>query len=170
MKKFLTVVIAILSIGWVHGQNNAVDRFFGDFENDANATLVNISPKTFGMFTKALSKTEDAEIKDIVSSVKGLKLVSTEVNALKHYKDAISKIPSNEYETLVTVKDKGQNIRFFTKGSGDIVNELVLLVGGENQFLVMSLVGNLDLNKIAKLANKLNVSGAEHLEKITNKK
>jgi vacuolar-type H+-ATPase subunit F/Vma7 len=169
MKKLLTIVFAVLSIAWAQAQNNAIDRFFNDFEDDPSATIVNISPKTFSMITKAVSKAEDAEIKDILAGIKGLKMISTQENTLKHYKDALAKIPTNEYETLVTVKDKGQNIRFLTKGTNDIVNELLLLVGGDKEFMVMSFVGNLDLNKIAKLANKLNIDGAEHLDKVIKK-
>ena len=70
----------------------------------------------------------------------------------------------------MTVKDKGDNVKFLTKGNGDVVDELLLLVGGADDFVLMSFVGKLDLNKISKLANKLDIQGSEHLDKLKDKK
>lgn len=109
---------------------------------------------------------EDPELKELINGIKGLKILTTNVDAGKYYTEAIKKIPVGEYETLVTVRDKGENVRFLTKGTGDIVNELLLLVGGKEEFVLMSFVGKIDINKISKLAKKFNVDGIEHLEKI----
>ncbi|MBK7637736.1 MAG: DUF4252 domain-containing protein [Saprospiraceae bacterium] len=56
-----------------------------------------------------------------------------------------------------------------TKEANGTINELLLLVGGKTEFVMMSFVGNIDLNKIAKLAKKLDIDGAEHLDKVRKK-
>lgn len=167
MKKTLIALIVVLFTGLVNAQNDAIDRFFSAYEADPDFTIVNVSPKMFSMLSKATSEIEDKEIAELIQGIKGLKMLTTEKTGAKYYAEALAKLPVKEYETLVTVRDKGNNIRFLTKGSGDIVNELLLVMGGEKQFMLMSFVGNLDLNKIAKLANKINLNGAEqHLDKI----
>ena len=110
------------------------------------------------------------EIKELVKDIKGLKILTTKKDPMKYYTEASKKLPINEYEVLMTVKDKGDNVKFLTKGSGDVVNELLLLVGGTDDFVLMSFVGNLNLSKISKLANKLELNGAEHLDKLKDKK
>ena len=69
----------------------------------------------------------------------------------------------------MTVRDKESNVRFVTKESNGLISELLLLVGGKDEFVMMSFVGNIDLNKIAKLAKKLDIDGAEHLDKVKKK-
>ena len=56
-------------------------------------------------------------------------------------------------------------MRFVTKENNGIISELLLLVGGKDEFVMMSFVGNIDLDKISKLAKKLDIDGAEYLEK-----
>ena len=70
---------------------------------------------------------------------------------------------------MLQARDNGQKIQFLTKDKGNIIEELLLLVGGENEFVMLSFVGNLDLDKIASLAAKLDIDGAEHLSKLKEK-
>ena len=41
-----------------------------------------------------------------------------------------------------------------------------MLVGGEDEFSLISFVGDLDLEKIGRLGKSLNIDGSEHLEKL----
>ena len=72
------------------------------------------------------------------------------------------------YEELMTVKDGDSNVSFLIKDSdgGNIVNELLLLVGGQEDFVLMSFSGKIPLDKVSKLAKSINIDGAEHLDKL----
>lgn len=169
MKTYINILIALLFTASAYSQNTAIDKYFSAYENNADFTVVFVSPKMFNMIATA-TKDSKNEVADLVKDIKGLKILSTEKDALKYYNEASKKIPLNEYEVLMTVKDKGENVKFLTKGSGDVVDELLLLVGGGKSFVLMSFVGKLDLNKISKLANKLDIQGSEHLDKLKDKK
>lgn len=166
MKKITSFLLALFFAVASYGQSDAIDKFFSQYQENEDFTMVFVSPKMFQMAAKATQDMEDPELKELINGIKGLKILTTNVNAGKYYTEAIKKIPTGEYETLVTVRDKGENVKFLTKGSGDIVNELLLLVGGKDEFVLMSFVGKIDINKISKLAKKFNVDGLEHLEKI----
>ena len=122
------------------------------------------------MVSKATDGGTDQELAAIVKDLKGLRILTTEVNPDKIYKEANKRLNIKEYEELVTVRDKDSNVRFVTKETNGMISELLLLVGGKDDFVMMSFVGNIDLNKIAKLAKKLDIDGAEHLEKVNKKK
>ena len=96
--------------------------------------------------------------------MKGLRILQTEKNAMQYYKEVIAKFKPTEYELLMTVRDKGENVRFWTKESGGVISELLMLVGGVKEFVMISFIGNISLDKISKLANKMNVDGMEHLK------
>jgi hypothetical protein len=55
------------------------------------------------------------------------------------------------------------------KESGDIVQELLMIVGGEKEFALLSFSGNIDLKKIGKLAKALDIDNLEYLNKLNEK-
>jgi hypothetical protein len=82
------------------------------------------------------------------------------------------------------VKDEGTEVKFYVKEGkdSDHVKELLIFVNGIDkamkgqgveingevrkiQTVVVSLTGDIDLNEISKLTEKMNIPGGEHLEK-----
>jgi hypothetical protein len=169
MKSIFSFVFVLFFSIAGSGQTDAIERFFSDYQNDENFTIVYVSPKMFQMVSKVTEGSEDKELASIVKDLKGLRILTSKINPDKVYKEANKRLNIKEYEELVTVRDKESNVRFVTKESNGIINELLLLVGGKNEFVMMSFVGNIDLNKIAKLAKKLDIDGAEHLDKINKR-
>lgn len=152
-----------------YAQTDAIDRFFESYQDDENFTMVYVSPKMFEMFAKVAGDELDLEMKELVKDLKGLKVLKTEKNAAAIYKSALAKIPTNEYELLMTARDEGQNVKILTKTKGDdIIEELLLLVGGDDEFILVSFMGNINLNHLAKIASNLDIDGVKHLEKLGN--
>ena len=169
MKSVFSLAIALFLSFSAYAQADAIERFFKDYQEDENFTVVYVSPKMFQMVSKATDGGNDAELASIVKDLKGLRILTSKINPDKVYKEANKRLNIKEYEELVTVRDKESNVRFVTKEANGLISELLLLVGGKDEFVMMSFVGNIDLSKIAKLAKKLDIDGAEHLDKIGKK-
>lgn len=132
--------------------------------------MVYISPKMFEMISKIEIEEVDPEIRSIISDLHGLRILQSDhADAPKFYKEAASKIAINGYETLLTARDGKEDVNILVKDEGDIVNELLILVGGSDEFVLMSFVGNIDLKKVGKLSKMLDLHGMEHLEKIEDR-
>lgn len=159
----------VVAIASSFGQADAIEKYFDKYMDDENFTVVYISPKMFEMVAKIAPEDMDQETRDVIKDLKGLRILTTEYNTKAFYKEAKSLINTKEYEILMTVRDDGTNVEFLVKDSGDIINELLLLVGGD-EFVMMSFVGNIDLKKIAKLANSVDIDGMEHLKNLDDKK
>ncbi|MEZ4912020.1 MAG: DUF4252 domain-containing protein [Saprospiraceae bacterium] len=168
MKAVFSFFIALLVTNISFGQD-AIEKLFKDYQNNEDFKVVYVAPKMFQMVAKMTSDSDQNEFKDIVKDLKGLRILSTEKNAPQVYKESNRRLSVTGYEELITVKDKDQNIRFVTKETNGNITELLLLVGEEKDFTMISFVGNIDLNKISKLASKLNIEGAEHLDKVKKK-
>jgi len=67
----------------------------------------------------------------------------------------------------MTVRDKENDLKFLVKenAKGNI-SELIMLVGGDKEFVAMSLVGDIDLNEISQIANGMNIQGMDNLKKL----
>lgn len=167
MKKLL-YICTILAFGTsMFGQDNAIEKYFEKYMDDDAFSMVYVSPKMFEMAAKVLDDQEHQDIKDVVKDLRGLRILRTEDKSGAFYKEAKKKINTKEYEILITARDEGQNIEFLTKENGDIIEELLLMIGGnEEEFILMSFVGNIDLNKIARLAKSLDIEGAEYLKEL----
>ena len=101
--------------------------------------------------------------------LKGLKILSTKVKPEQTYSEANRRITNKGYEELLTVKEKGSLVRFVTLEKSGIIEELLMLVGNKEDFIMISFIGKINLSKLSKLAKKLDIQGAEHLDKINKK-
>jgi hypothetical protein len=167
--KYAILIVAFLGMS-VQGfsQADAITKYFNQYVEDTSFTVVYISPKMFEMISKLAEDEMEPEIEQIIRDLKGLRVLTTERNGMRYYKEAMNKINVNEYEELMTVRDGDQNVRFVIKEKNDVIEELLLLVGAPDQFVMISFVGKINLDKISKLAKAGNIDGLEHLEKIGN--
>jgi Domain of unknown function (DUF4252) len=170
MKSFcLTLFTILIASVASFAQEDAITKYFNRYIDDTTFSAVYISPKMFNMVSKIEMEDMEPELQDVIKSMKGLRILHTEHNALKYYNEALKTISTNEYEVLLTARDNGENVRFMVKESGDIVQELLMIVGGEKDFALMSFIGNIDLKKIGKLAKALDIDNLEYLNKLNDK-
>jgi hypothetical protein len=160
----LLFFLALPFVGWAQeNSTNAIDKYFRQYVDDERFTVVYISPKLFELLDKLEIEEmdmEDEEAKafmEVTSDLRGLRILTTDENGQELYREAKAKINTSEYEVLMTVRDKKeQNVDFLVKEDGDIITELLLLVGGEDDdFALISFVGKIDLDKVVNLAKTI---------------
>jgi len=176
MKYLLVFMISLFSfMGAANAQEDAISKYFNKYMEDEAFTVVYLSPKLFQLLGKLdideLDDNEAEAILEVVEDLKSLRVLTTDQNAEQYYKEATNMINTKDYEVLLTVRDEGENVQFLIKDDGgSVINELLLLVGGMNEFVMVSFVGNIDLDKISHLAKKLDVDGVQHLDKLDDRK
>lgn len=170
MKKMILLLpLCLLLAASAFSQNDAINRFFNQYMDDERFTVVFISPKMFNLVSKISTDDEDWEnFREVVGGLTGLRVLTADSidTGLTLYKEALSKVPSAEYAELLTVRDGKENVRIWVKDSGNIINELLLLVGAPDEFVLLSLTGQIDLDKISELSKGLDIQGVEHLKKV----
>ncbi|HRI59926.1 MAG TPA: DUF4252 domain-containing protein [Saprospiraceae bacterium] len=175
MKNSFLLLPLFLLAGIVNlsAQNDAITRFFEKYVDDERFTVVYVSPKMFQLVSKIETDEEDwNKMREIVKDLGGLRvLVADSIeDGLKFYKDALSRVPAGEYEELLTVRDGKENVRIWVKDTDNIIEELLLLVGAPDEFVLLSITGKIDLDKISELSKTLDIDGAQHLEKVKSHK
>jgi hypothetical protein len=170
MKKSMLITLAMFLSISVFSQD-VVQRFFQEMNADENVTKVSISSKMFELFMHIDGETDDEkELLETVSKLKGMKILIKEemADGKGLYAEAITR-PSAEYEVLLTVEDNDEDMTFFIREENGRIAELVMIAGGESNFIVLSLLGEIDLNQISKLSRSMNIEGMENLEKIEDR-
>ncbi len=171
--KYLTILFALLitaastTTAQAQTSEDAISKYFKKYVDDERFTVVYVSGKMFEMINKMDIDLDDEEagaILDVVKELKGLRILTTEEDGLQFYNEALKIINRNEYETLMTVREgKSENVQFLVKQSGDAINELLLLVGGKDEdFVLISFIGNIDLDKVGELSKAFKDKGGKH--------
>lgn len=170
MKKFLILAVMAMAAISVHSQN-LVSTMIGNMGNaeKEDITQVNLSGKILRMAAKN-DTAIDAKTLKAFENIDKISVAFGESQSLGNKMQLqLSKITGN-YEELLTVVENGEEVRMYTRESGNYIDELVMSVFSANNTIVMSITGRIDLNQISSLAGKLNINGAEHLNKIKKNK
>jgi hypothetical protein len=71
------------------------------------------------------------------------------------------------YSELMTVDSDEEVVKFLVKkGKDGKVSEMLMIVLGEDEAVVMSMTGNLDMSTISGISKSLDIEGLENLDKI----
>ena len=184
MKNKLIVLVMVIMLLPLTGM--AQKNIFEKYSDDPDVTYVSIKPKMFQMIAKMGINIEDAEAKaymDMVKSITSFKTIVTDNKTISADISKWVKSRSGGLEELMEVKDDGTEVKFYVKEGKDAdhVKELLIFVNGIDKVMdekieingkerkietvVVSLTGDINLNEISKLTDKMNIPGGSHLEK-----
>lgn len=166
--KRLTLIFGILAISIsMMAQESLVNKYFEKYSDDNNFTKVIINQKMFSLFANFEGNTEEeTEFIQAISKLEGLKIIVADSceNPAKMFKTAAVEMDKAGYEELMTVTDADENVKFSIMEKDGIVQELIMLVGGNEKFVLLSLYGEIDLKNISKIAGGMKINGLENLK------
>ncbi|MEO0331072.1 MAG: DUF4252 domain-containing protein [Bacteroidota bacterium] len=172
MKRLLIIIVAmqLVAIG-VNAQDNILAPLFDKFADDEDFTKVSITSKMFSLFTEFEPEDpETQELTEAIGKLKGLKILASDSidNARSYFKDATAQVRKSNFEELMSVRDGTDDMLFMIQEEAGKISELVMLVGGKNKFIAMSLYGEIDLKQISKISKGMKIDGMKYLENIDN--
>lgn len=174
-KNFFAFLFALLISVSVLKAQDAIDKYFSKYADNPDFTSIVVSSKMFELFAKFDSNDPDSQkMREAIKGLKGIRILTYDQgdkpnDQLTNYKSAIQKV-GKEYETLMSVDDKDEKVRFFILEDGDLIKELFMIVGGNGNLFMMSLVGDIDLEKISNLSKSMNIGGMNYLQNLNEKK
>ena len=175
MKKVLLfAVIAILSLT-SYAQNFVSDNY-QNYLDAENSTVVQVHGVTFQLAADFLEEADNEntdEIRETLRTIKSFQLVAMPdlANPQSEYSGGLSKLNDNFVE-LVNVKDQESRFSVHIDEEDGIVYELVGLgsESDEGKFLAFSLTGEIPLEMIGEIMNKVESKGGKDLMNILDDK
>ena len=156
--KYLLILLLIGTSSSLFAQTDqdAITSYFSEYLEDDRFTTIYITPRMFELFGGMDLNMEDRSekaIADMAEDIKSLRIMIAEEDAESIAEKFSSKIDKSEYELLMQVNDQGEStIDFLIKETEDTISELLLMIISEEEFVFMSFLGNIDLNKVSKLS------------------
>ncbi len=154
---------------------------FDKFEDMDDVSVVKVNKKLFTLMSKISADSEEAkEYISLVKSLDNLRVLATENKAIAAEMKAKVKsyLKSSNLSELMSVKDKEGNVKIYIKEGKDEdhVRELFMFIegiskhmGGDErkpEAIIISITGDIDLNKISELTSQMNIQGGEHLKNV----
>lgn len=166
------IIVVLVSILPLAGFSQSM---FDKYEDLDNVSAVVVNESMFKLLSKINVEVDDKEAQDfmdIAQNLKNLKVFITEDKAVSAdmLKTMEKYLKSSSLEELMRVKDKDANVKFYVKSGKDEdhVSELLMFVTGiknaevsindrKIETVLLSLTGDIDLNKIGSLTQKMNL-------------
>jgi hypothetical protein len=168
-------LILFLSLTFIWGLSNGQTRSIREFQEKYRDYGTYFSLRIDGGLLKGLSNIETnseeaGEFVKIMHEIEAIDIHSIgreeagfDDDELKKFKKQIKK---DNYEELMMVRDTDGDVDFMIKESRGRVSDLLLIVDGKDEFLVLNINGNIDLDHISKIGKEMNIKGMDHLEKM----
>jgi ACT domain-containing protein len=169
MKRVILSIFLVLVLIASKAQNSAVDQLFDKYSGREGYTSILISKYMFSMFSDV--NPDNKEFNDLVGKLNSIKILASDSannsSGVNFYKEIMKELPVKDYKELMVVKEKDQEIKFLVKDVNGAIVELLLIVGGKSDNVLICIQGdNINLKNIAKLSKSMKIDGLENLEKI----
>jgi hypothetical protein len=167
MRKLILSLVLVLSTSTFFAQS-----VFDKFEDQEGITSVVVNKKMFALLSKMeVKQKEDQQYINLIKKLDNLRVFVTQSDKKADDMKSISDkyIKSAALEELMKINDKGKSVKIYVKsGTTDSqIKELLMFVegSGNEETVLMSLIGNFDLNELSVLTDKMNLPGGDDLKK-----
>lgn len=169
MKRLQLLLVFACFLGIAKAQS-PVDGFFDKYAGKEGFTVVYISEYMLSLFSQIEENNHEAqEMKEVTGKLTGIKILASESNnpSLNFIKEVKKIVTSNDdYKELMIIKEGEQDVQFLLREKGEKITELLLIVSGGGENVLISIQGDIDLNNISKLSNAMGIEEMEKLENI----
>lgn len=167
MRKIFLTLVLVLSANTFFAQSA-----FDKFEDQEGITSVIVTKKMFSLLSKIEVKSkEDQQYVNLIKKLENLRVFVTQSDKKADEMKAASDkyIKTANLEELMRITEKGRGVRIYVRsGATDSqIKELMMFVegSGKDETVLMSLLGDFDLNELSVLTDKMKLPGGDDLKK-----
>jgi hypothetical protein len=167
MRKLILSLVLVFSANTIFAQS-----VFDKFEDQEGITAVVVNKKMFSLLSKMEVKDKESQqYVNLIKKLDNLRVFVTQSDKKSDEMRSISDkyVKSASLEELMKINEKGKSVKIYVKsGASDSqIKELMMFVegSGKEETVLMSLVGDFDLNELSILTDKMNLPGGDDLKK-----
>ena len=158
MKKIIYSILTVALIS-TQGftQDVSVKQLFDEYENREDVTLISLTGKAFDMVSQMKTTEDDPTgFNRIAGQITGFRMLvdDKDFNAKNTAKRTRTMV-SSQFEDLMTIRDKGTDIKIAINEAGGVVSELIVIMGSDSNFVLMSITGHMKIDDVNEVTKKL---------------
>lgn len=168
MRTILLYALLAILPAMLNGQSKYITQFYNHYKAQEEVTNLNLRGFVLSL---ASTFTDDEDARKILRKVSHLRLLMMEDENLvspEAYTSLIRGIKSDHFEELMLLREERQRIEFFLREDGETITDVLMLLHGDGEFLMLSLEGAFKFSDLNDL--KIDIDGGEHFSKIPDRK
>lgn len=153
--KQLILAILLLVVGHNMNAQKSVNRLIDELKKDKNAYALTLPG---WLLRTGIKIADEGELKyekgfqELVNGIKRLRVLyinkKPNIDRAKLNDLAAQIIAKDEYEDYANIRDQGSNVRVIVKEDNTRIRSIVLLASGEDEFTILNLKTDLDLEDL----------------------
>lgn len=163
---FLTLLTLLPALGLA--QSRHITQFYNQYKSYEDVTNINLRGfvlKLAGNFV------DDEDARKIIRKVSHLRLLvveDTHLVTVTDYTALIKGLKSDRFEELMQIREGGERIDFYLREDGDRITDVIMLLRGDDEFLMLSLEGAFRFSDLNDL--HIDIDGGEYFSRLPEKK
>jgi len=175
MKKTALFFAVVISFSIASFAQTESDALFERYSGMDGFTSVHITQYMFQLFADIDTESEMEEFREMAAQIDRIKILTAENDsanssrAKSFYSELKKTIPLDKYEELMVVNDGDEQVRMYIIKNGKNISEFLMLVSEPTTAVMISISGDIDLDKLAALSKTMNIEGLEGLDTLNTK-
>lgn len=167
--RYLLTLIIITGLFSCESQKKVSDVIYDKYSEQEGFSMIALPPN----FVDKFIKDSQAEQKELLSQIRDLRVMTFSdkiegKSGKSAYEDVNDLLNKRNFEELMSINKDGSKVTVKIKQNNDVVREMHVLVKGEDNFFIASLVGRIDLNTINKAMEEMDFSNFGDLKGFTD--
>ena len=157
---FLVIGLLLLMFSsCTSGPDPVADHVIRDYEGLPGVYTFRIPP---GLVSVVMKGQDDRDVKDFLSGMETIKVIIINAAETKEKKlPAVvarftKALKKEKFEDLMEINQSGNKISVKIHETGDKTDEAMIMIISEDEFLGLSLVGDIDMKTLGKIVYKIN--------------
>jgi hypothetical protein len=167
------ILLALFFIGFnvvnTSAQSDALVKLLDGIEEKDGVTSILVTKKMFELFTKTTDlEVQGESLNKVISSLDKLMIYDIQLSAAENNtiaKNVTNLLKQDGYEILMKINDESSKVEIYIQEQNNIVKHLFMVSKESDAVQLISLLGNIDLAQISKLAGTLNIKELELINK-----
>jgi len=163
--KNIIIAIAMLAIpmsGFC--QHESIENFYNKYIENEKVTDINLNGWVLSLASLIADEETGEEVLKKITQLRIMVADEKNIVSKSDLKKLIKSVRKNSFEDLMTVRDGNDRINFMIREEGDTITNVLVIVNGDTEFILLSLEGALNLEDLKKL--QFDVEGGDVFTKI----
>ena len=167
MKKSILCITALALSAMIFAQQDPLQGVFEKYTGKDGYIAITLTGDMLKMAAQMQEYRRDTTLASELDEVKILvQEKSPDQTGVNFYKELYGLISKSGYKELMTVMEEDQNVAMLARESDGIITEFILLVGGDDDNVVIQAKGSILLRELAELTGNMNFKGFEQMRQL----
>jgi hypothetical protein len=135
MKRILGILIMTVLMSTIYGQKS-IDALFAKYADNNGFVSFTIKGDLLNLLKSDKNRCEENQWPGKVNEIRILVQEDEDMRVANFYEMVMRDINRRDYEEFLGVKKSDQDLRMYVRSDGNVIKELLLISGGEENFII----------------------------------